>query len=132
MSLSEAPAKHRRMTSGSLYGLSVGLIALLIAVVAGVIWYERQQTIEQAERNARNLTEVLAAQTRENFHAIDQALLAIVERLQVDRLAEDSQIEPSYRLLFDSFRTVPNGVLTYFILDEDGRLLNSSRTPDRE
>ena len=91
-----------------------------------------QQTIEQAERNARNLTEVLAAQTRENFHAIDQALLAIVERLQVDRLAEDSQIEPSYRLLFDSFRTVPNGVLTYFILDEDGRLLNSSRTPDRE
>lgn len=52
---------HRRISASSLFGLNVGLLALLMAVVGGVIWFERQQAIIQAERNARNLTDVLAA-----------------------------------------------------------------------
>ena len=132
MSHPPQPPRRRRISASSLFGLNVGLVALLIAVVGGVIWFERDQAIEQAARNARNLADVLAAQTRENFQTIDQSLLAIAERLNVDQLSQESQIEPAYRLLFDANRTAPKGVLTYFILGEDGRLLNSSRTPNRE
>jgi PAS domain S-box-containing protein len=126
------PPRRRRIAATSLFGLSVGLVALLIVTVGGVIWFERDQTIGQAARNARNLADVLAAQTRENFQSIDQSLLAIIERLQADSIADDSQVAPTYQLLYDAFRTAPNGVMFYFVLGPDGRTLNSSLTPDRE
>ncbi|MFN4283404.1 MAG: ATP-binding protein [Alphaproteobacteria bacterium] len=126
------PQRRQRISANSLFALNVGLVALLIAMVGGVIWFERDQAVQQAARNARNLADVLAAQTRENFQAIDQSLLAIIERLQADNIADDSQIEPTYQLLYDSFRTAPNGVMFYFVLGPDGRTLNSSLTPDRD
>ncbi|HEY4135174.1 MAG TPA: ATP-binding protein [Alphaproteobacteria bacterium] len=132
MSAAERPPKPRRITASTLFGLNVGLVVLLIAVVGGVIWFERMQVLDQAKRNARNLTDVLAAQTRENFSAIDQALLSIGERLDVDHITDDDQSAPIYRQLYDGVRVAPVGVLTYFVLGPDGRLLNSSRTPDRE
>ena len=127
-----APAKPSRITPNGLFGLNVGLVGLLILVVGGVIWFEREQVIGQAERNAGNLVDVLAGQTRENFQAIDQSLLAIAERLDIARLTEDSQIEPTYRLLYDAIRTAPNGVILYFVLGADGRVLNTSLTDKRE
>jgi len=129
---STVPAKHLHITAGGLFSLNVALIALLVVIVGGVIWFEREQVIDQAERNAGNLVDVLASQTRENFQAIDQSLLAIAERLNIPRLTEDSQIEPTYRLLYDAIRTAPNGVILYFVLGADGRVLNTSLTDQRE
>jgi len=125
-------AKRPRIGLNGLFAMNVVLVGLLIAVVGGVIWFERAQSIAQAERNARNLTDVLAAHTLENFRLIDQVLLAIGQRLSIDQLHQDEQVEPAYQVLLDAARTAPIGVLTFFILGEDGRLLNSSRTPRRE
>ena len=89
MSPTEAPTKRSRIAAGGLFGLNVGLVILLMLIVGGIIWFERGQVIGQAERNAGNLVDVLAAQTRENFQAIDQSLLAIAERLDIPRVTED-------------------------------------------
>ena len=129
---SAVTAKRSRITADGLFGLNMGLVGLLILVIGGVILFEREQVIGQAERNASNLVDVLAAQSREKFQAIDQSLLAIAERLDIPRLTDDSQIEPTYRLLYDAIRTAPHGVVLYFVLGADGRVLNTSLTDKRE
>lgn len=37
-----APVKRSRITADGLFGLNVGLVGLLLLVVGGVIWFERE------------------------------------------------------------------------------------------
>ena len=122
---------RRRISASSLFGLNVGLLALLMAVVGGVTWFEREQAIAQAERNARNLTDVLAAQTREHFLTIEKSLNAVMLRIDGDRITDDDQTDAGYDALRDAQRTAPSSVLFYFLVGPDGRMLSSSLSRER-
>ncbi len=131
MNSRETATKRPRITAASLFGLNIGLIVLLIVVVGGVVWFEREQAIAQAERNARNLNDVLAAQTREQFQSIDKSLTAILQRIHPDVITDEDQSERTYDLLRDALRTAPSSVLFYYLVSSDGHMLNTSLDPTR-
>lgn len=110
---------------------AIGLIALLLLATGMVIWLGRQQVENAAYRDVSNLSDALALQVRNNFGAIDAALLTISKSLDAEQMHDPVEIRAIYELLAAAAQGLPQ-LFHLIIFGPDGRLLHSSLTPTPE
>jgi PAS domain S-box-containing protein len=106
---------------------NVGIIVLILAIISGAIWLDRQRVIEAAYRDVDNLADALSLHVRNDFGAIDAALLGLTTTLDADRLQDPSARRSIYEALAAAAQDLP-GVHAIFIIGPDGHTLNTSRT----
>jgi len=106
--------------------LAILSIAAILVSVALLILGLRARELKHARLEMISLTEMLMAQTEQNFKAVDLALLGVQERLNTaygTQLAYDSL--PIHLLLINRLAGV-NQLRTIFLVDEQGTVINSS------
>ncbi len=101
-------------------------IAAILVSVAVLILGLRERELKHARLEMISLTEMLMAQTEQNFKAVDLALLGVQERLNTaygSQLAYDSL--PIHLLLTNRLSGI-HQLRTIFLVDERGMIVNSS------
>lgn len=104
------------------------VLVLLAGVMALQARTDRSRVVETAYRNAENLSDALAEHTRQTFAALDLGLRTVAEAL---RLIEDDgrvALEDVHDLLVQR-QAGSTSTYAYFVLDAEGRLRATSRTP---
>ena len=108
------------------------LVAVVVVLAAGAgIWLERRQLIEQTHGNLLNLSVALAAQGEQVLASLDLALLGAAEALDAARL-DDPALALRHHEALRARQALSPGVNALFVLDQQGRLVSTSRTPARE
>ena len=108
-------------------------VALVIAgMIALQAFIDRKTLIESAYRESENLSAALAQETRQLFGGIGLALLTVADDIQKgDAANEAERFKDSHGLLY-ALQAASPSTYAFFVLDRDGRLVASSRTPDPE
>lgn len=108
-----------------LFGVGIGLIALLVVGLGGHQWRERQILIAQGQRDAANLARILAGQIETQIKIIDQGLARLVERVSVDPTLLRPGDRASHEKLQEWAALIPyqRGLL---LIDAKGQVVNES------
>jgi hypothetical protein len=110
---------------------NVGIIVLILAIISGAIWLDRQRVIEAAYRDVDNLAGALSLHVRNDFGAIDGTLLSLTSTLDSDHLQAPSARRATYEALAAAAQDLP-GVHAIFIIGPDGHTVNTSRSPSAD
>ncbi|UEX78693.1 ATP-binding protein [Spiribacter halobius] len=112
-------------------------LVFLLAGAAIAAWgfatfsLDRRSEADAAYTRALNLADLLAEYTGQLFRGIDYGLVGLAESLDMSRLGEPSYAGPAHALL-SARRALTEDVFAFFVLDGEGRVLYSSRTPSPE
>lgn len=112
-----------------LVNLLVG--AVLATTISALSVTDRQHTIEAAYRDAENLVNALAEHTRQTLGGIDLGLRTVQEALQFDEQGAVTHTD-ALHLLLRNRQDASATTYAYFVLDAQGRLVATSRTPRPE
>lgn len=124
MAFSESKVTLRR----ALVLANLLVLALLAALITLQARTDRARVVETAYRNAENLTHALAEHTHQTLAALDLGLSTVVDTL---RRAPGSDPSRLHELLAHR-QSGSAGTFAYFVLDPQGHLVGSSRTPTPE
>lgn len=104
-------------------------MALMLAMVIGLqAASDRRTTVESAYLHVENLTEVLAEHTRQTLQGLDLGIRTVVEAARLS----DPTSRHDQMLLHEVLANRQRGstaTFAFFVLDAQGRLLATSRTP---
>lgn len=104
------------------------VLALLSAVIALQARTDRARVVERAYLDAENLADALAEHTRQTLAALDLGLTSAVETMGLLQATSGARL---HEVLADR-QSSSAGTYAYFVLDAQGRLIASSRTPQPE
>jgi PAS domain S-box-containing protein len=104
------------------------VLALLAALITLQARTDRAQAVEMAYRDAENLADALAEHTRQTLAALDLGLTSAIAAMGPQPLRDSARL---HGVLADRQATSA-GTYAYFVLDAQGRLMASSRTPQPE
>jgi len=103
------------------------VVLVSLSLLACVLWLAgsaKDARLSEASRASENLTAALAQHARDTFRIIDNTLLGLVERLEVD--GQDArQIPRLQRLMQQRVEELP-GLQGIFVADRNGNALASS------
>ncbi|MEI8395049.1 MAG: ATP-binding protein [Rhodospirillaceae bacterium] len=103
------------------------LVLVLVFVCAFDLMRDRSAAIRTAERQARNLAEVLSAQTIAVISGIDQSISRVFDAIHNRPLASLSGDESLRRLFVDMIDHVPF-MRALYIFDAEGKILVTTRS----
>lgn len=107
-------------------------VAVVLAlVITRDVTGERQREIESAYGNLELVTAALAEHTQQTLAAIDLALITMVSRASGIDWNDPSQLGDMQQVV-ENRQAASTNTFAFYILDTDGRLLISSRTPNPE
>lgn len=104
---------------------------LILVLISGAIWLDRQREIDAAYRDVNNLADALSLQVKTDFSRIDAALSNVGNTINVERLHDDAAYMRIYEILSSTAQGLPN-TLSLYIIGPDGRTLHTSRMPISE
>ncbi len=108
------------------------LVALIIiGVIASEVQSDRERVVEATFRDAENLADALAEHTRQTLAAIDLGITTVGEAVTPLGLAPGTDLGGIHDLLA-ARQNGSAATFAYFVLNADGRLVATSRTPDPE
>ncbi|MBC54752.1 MAG: hypothetical protein CMQ34_13050 [Gammaproteobacteria bacterium] len=104
------------------------LVALvLVIIISRSVMTDRAQVIETTYRSLENITEALAEHTQQTLMALDLGLVAVAE-MGSDASPDQSLLERAVT----GRQAAAVNTYAFYVLDRQGRLLATSRTPDPE
>jgi PAS domain S-box-containing protein len=104
------------------------VLALLAAVITLQARTDRARVVEMAYLDAENLADALAEHTRQTLAALDLGLTSAIEAMGSLPATGGARL---HEVLADR-QASSAGTYAYFVLDAQGRLVASSRTPQPE
>ena len=113
-----------------LVGFGLALVGTLVAGVSVFTWQQREVSLADADRDASNLSLVLAEQTSTALQAVDELLFDAIDAVRISGMSGDAgnlSDQTIHEILKTSISTVPQ-VLSLFVLDDAGGALHSSRS----
>lgn len=102
-------------------------ILAIVVVTASVLWNLRQRTIAHVRDEARNLAQIIAEQTAQEFGTADSILRAVDDRLQSKFGAQFALNSPEVNLLLSSRISGMKQFASLSVVSQDGHVINSSR-----
>lgn len=115
------------------------LIAVILANLICNVWDERRSLVEETERSAQNLAQVLEEQTAGMINAVDFTLMSAGHVLELDRPADRMNDAQVVERLRSSLKSLPF-VRAIFVTDDKGRMIYDTNSfpaanldfPDRD
>lgn len=120
-----SPTADARRLRRMVWGLGGVVILAFLLIVSLFSWRTYDQAVQEADRQALDITAVLEEQARRTFGAIDLALLQIVGTLE-RRVATGRGIGPEARDVLEPVAATMAEVSGLIILDQEGRILVGS------
>lgn len=111
--------------------LNCTVVGVLWLLTGFNLWSDRERTLADAFTRAETLRDALVEQSLLMVTAVDHALLGIVHAVDPETFADPEHTAANHAILSVHSAMAP-GVLAFFLLDEAGRLVSTSRVGDRE
>ncbi|RLP75118.1 response regulator [Xanthobacter tagetidis] len=111
-------------------GVNVAISLLIAGIIAFQALVDRRLLIDAAFRETDNLASALAEETQHLFGGIGLALLTIADEVRSGSAAPWAMRARATEELLYALQAASPSTYSYYILDEEGRLVATSRTPN--
>ena len=110
---------------------NVGISILILLLISGAIWLDRQREITIAYRDVNNLADALALHVKNDFGSVDNALRHVSQTIDANHLEDEAALRRAYEILTAASQGL-TGVYALFIIGPNGRTLHTSSTPSSQ